>query len=100
MMKTAASEKDRKVFLRKELKEYMQNTVGMTKSEINELREWVASGNSVYDNPYFYSDDSGWPMDYISAMRFDEEICAQMAGRLEASPPSDGDLDDETDSIF
>jgi len=97
MVEAAINEKSRKACLRGELKEYMRANKGITKSEINELREWVASGNSVYDNPYFYSDESGWPMDYISAMRFDEEICAhmEMENPLGASLSSDGDWDDE-----
>jgi len=33
------------------------------------LREWVACGNSVFDNPYYLYDDSGWPMDFVSAKR-------------------------------
>ena len=77
MLKTAIYDKSTKTFLLKELREYMRTVGGMTEDEKNDLHEWVASGNSAYDNPYYYSDDRGQPMDYISAMRVNDEMLAE-----------------------
>ena len=100
MTATTINEKSRKDYLRMELKEYMQVNEGMTKSEMNDLCEWVASGNSVYDNPYFCSDDSGRPMDYISAIRFNDEMRAEMAGFLESCSPFNKNWNDVTVEMF
>jgi hypothetical protein len=53
-------------------------TVGdLTDDEEDALLEWVDNGKSVYWNPWLLYDDSGSPMDFISAYRvadyFDEE---------------------------
>jgi len=80
MIKTATYDKSLKAFLHKELKGYVRSAGCMTEGEKNGLHEWVASGNSVYDNPYYYSDDCGQPMDYISAVRVNDEMLAEKMG--------------------
>lgn len=61
--------KDETIILRNDLKEYMRAAGDLTAEEDGELREWAASGNCVYDNPYGLYEESGWPMDYIRAIR-------------------------------
>ena len=61
--------KEHKISLRKELKEYAAAIEDLTDEELNELREWVSQGNSVYDNPCYMSEDNGKPMNYIEAVR-------------------------------
>jgi len=64
--------------LRRELKEY-KGTIGiMTEDEKKELHEWVAAGNSVHENPWYLSEESGHPMDYIHALRFTKDLCEEM----------------------
>ena len=91
MMKTATYVKGQKAFLRKELREYMLTFGDMTEDEKNDLHEWVASGNSVYTNPYCYCDDSGHVMDYITAIRVNDEFLAGDMGPLLAYPEDDDD---------
>ena len=31
--------------------------------------KWIRQGKSLFDNPWLLYDESGWPMDFISAMR-------------------------------
>jgi hypothetical protein len=76
MINRKEREKERKRYLKRELKEYEAIT-DMTEEERQELYQWVSEGHSVYDNPwYIYGSTS--PMDFISAMRIDEEICSEM----------------------
>jgi hypothetical protein len=61
----------------------------------------LASGNSVYDNPYCISDDSGRPMDYIGAIRVNLEMLAGEMGPLhEAIIEAEQKWDVETDPLF
>jgi hypothetical protein len=46
----------------------------VTEEEKRDLIEWVAAGNSVYDNPYSLYDDSGCPMDFINGCRIGIEM--------------------------
>ena len=61
--------KEHKISLLKELKEYTATIEDLTDEELNDLCEWVADGNSVYDNPCYISEDNGKPMNYIEAVR-------------------------------
>ena len=79
MMKKAGTlDKDRKYFLRRQLKEYEATIGTLTEDERKELHEWVATGNSVHDNPYYIYGEDGYPMDYINANRYDKELCEEM----------------------
>lgn len=78
MKKKRTFDKNQKDFLRRELKEY-KGTIGvMTEDEKKELYEWVAAGNSVHDNPYYIYGEDGHPMDYITAIRLNEDLCEEM----------------------
>lgn len=66
-------DKERKRFLKQELKEYEKTTL-MTEEERSALREWVKAGNSVYENGAFACYEGGWPMDFLDVYREEEEI--------------------------
>jgi hypothetical protein len=53
----------------KTLKEYEEMLDGMTAGEKNELREWMAHGNSVNSNPYLLYGENGRLMDFVAAGR-------------------------------
>lgn len=46
--------------------------VSMTAEERNELKKWVQSGNSPYDNGWYIATEAGGPMDFVNALRFIE----------------------------
>lgn len=54
--------------LTKQLKQY-EREVKMNSKERQELHEWVAEGNSPYDNGNLIYVENGWPLDFITAMR-------------------------------
>ena len=58
--------------LTEELKEY-EKEVQMTSEGRQEVYKWVASGRSPYDNGDYIYADNGCPLDFVSAMRFEEE---------------------------
>ena len=58
---------------RREMTRYLKDFPDATPGEIRDLRRWVRSGHSPYENGDFISTESGGPMDFISAMRFLEE---------------------------
>ena len=65
---------ERKKALRKELREYIPAFSDMTYEERKELNDWVADGNSPYENPYSICDDSGRPMDFVNGLRFASDM--------------------------
>lgn len=62
-------------FLQEQLKQYKKE-ITMSKDELRELEKWVASGRSPYDNGDYIYSENGCPMDFVSAMRFQDEIHA------------------------
>jgi hypothetical protein len=61
--------------LRTELKRYEESFGYMTPEERKELREWVKKDNSVYSNPWHMADEDGRLMDYITAVRINDDMC-------------------------
>jgi hypothetical protein len=55
-----------------QLKQYEKETK-MTSEERRELHKWVASGRSPYDNGDYIYGENGWPVDFVSALRFVDE---------------------------
>jgi len=51
------------------LKEYEEIFDCMTADEKDELREWMAHGKSVNNNPYMLYGENGCLMDFIAATR-------------------------------
>ena len=64
---------ERAAYLKHEAAEYMKTT-DMTQEEREELLAWVKEGNSVYANPGLLSDDRGRPMDFITALRAEDDM--------------------------
>ena len=59
-------------FLTEQLKKY-EKEMAMTSEERKELHKWVASGRSPYDNGDYIYGENGWPMDFVSALRFEAD---------------------------
>lgn len=55
--------------LTEQLKKY-EKEMTMTSEERRELHKWVAKGRSPYDNGDYIYGENGWPMDFVSALRF------------------------------
>jgi len=91
-----------KQYLKQELKTY-EETMPMTLPERKELRKWVAAGHSVYDNPdYIYGED-GYPMDYINAIRFSEEMYEELIKQKQSAafePECDMEISPEESKIL
>jgi len=69
-----ASKRERQAMLHRELKEYEATISDLTVAERKELREWVAEGNSAYDNGCYMAGEDGNPMDYITANRITADM--------------------------
>jgi hypothetical protein len=65
--------KEKRQFLKKELREY-EKTTPMTEEERKVLHEWVARGYSVHENGSMASYEGGRPMDFLDVYREEEEI--------------------------
>jgi len=65
--------KENREFLREMLKKYEKETA-MTEDERNDLHEWVSSGRSPYENGHLTCGENGWPLDFVSAERFEKEL--------------------------
>ena len=76
-----------KAYLRQLMKDYLRKNPDATPEEKAELREWVMSGHSPYDNPDGLCDDCCHPLDFISAMRFWIDFCPEQP---EESIPNEG----------
>jgi hypothetical protein len=56
-------------------RDYIKSIGYINDNEKNELNQWVADGNSVYDNPFDIYDDVGNPIDFINGYRLIIEMC-------------------------
>ena len=77
---------------------YLLTVDNITEDEKRGLCEWVAVGNSVYDNPYSLYDDSGRPMDFINGCRIGIQMTEDPSRFFEIEPDVFGNVDwgDET----
>ena len=64
--------KENQELLLQQLRQY-EKEMKMTSDERNELYKWVASGRSPYDNGDYICTDGGYPLDFVNALRFEEE---------------------------
>jgi len=55
--------------LRRELKQYEASVGDLSPDERKALHQWVADGNSVYENAFWLAGEDGNPLCYIAAMR-------------------------------
>ena len=65
--------KEKRQFLKKELKEYEKITP-MTAAERKVLHEWVAAGYSVHENSSMAVYEGGRPVDFLDVYREEEDI--------------------------
>ena len=65
---------DEKTYLRQIIQEYLKTVPDASAEEKAALREWVLTKHSPYDNPWFICGENGYPLDYIAASRFWEDI--------------------------
>lgn len=49
-----------------------------TEAERADVWYWVRNGIDIYDNPWFYCDETGRPADLVTAMRMDKD-CIEVA---------------------
>jgi hypothetical protein len=60
-------------WLREDLLRY-ESEFAMTSGERLELHEWVSDGNSPFENPGCYTDESGNPLDFVTAARVEADL--------------------------
>lgn len=68
--------------LKDQLKKYKKEMT-LTKEELRELEKWVSSGHSPYDNGDYIYGENGWPLDFVSAMRVENEMMEWFNGLTE-----------------
>ena len=54
----------------REMRSYLKQFPDATPEEKRDLRHWVNSGHSPYENGDYIVNDDGGPMDFINAQRF------------------------------
>ena len=59
--------------IQREVMAYLKEN-NASKQERREVWQWVHHGADVHDNPWLYAWSGGFPMDLISALRFDREL--------------------------
>lgn len=72
-MNLRIDEYTRAELLTRELKEY-ETITEMTNEEKAALHNWVADGNSVYENGSCYSQENGKPMEFLDAYQYNQEV--------------------------
>ena len=58
---------------RREVLDYLEKHTA-SPEERRQTWRWVKQDHDLSDNPWLLYDDSGWPMDFISALRVIDEI--------------------------
>jgi hypothetical protein len=58
--------------LHREVQEYLTE-MNATKSERADVWYWVHHGVDIYDNPWFYYNEAGWPADLVTAIRMEND---------------------------
>ena len=78
-------EPEKREYLLQLLDKY-ESTYAMTKGERQELYKWVAQGNSPYDNSSLIADESGYPMDFVSALRAEKDLYEEFQKKTPEEP--------------
>lgn len=68
-------------FILMELHEF-EERIPMTLTERREVRKWVRNGNRVCENPWYYCYGNCSEMNYLDALRFDEELIKEMTEKM------------------
>ena len=63
--------------LKQMMKQYLKTIPDATPEEIVEPQNWVKEGNSPYENGDGVCGENGWPLDFISTMRFWDDMAQQ-----------------------
>jgi len=76
---------------------YLLTVDDVTEYEKHDLKEWIAGGNSVFDNPYSIYNGSGLPMDFINGCRVGFDMYCNPSDFVEgaASEGSCGNWDND-----
>ena len=88
--------KEDRAHLRSLIKAYLKSVPDATPEEKAELKAWVMNGHDPYDNPYSVWGENGFPLDYISAVRFWEDF-KTLEKDDEKTAPHEEDLDPSLD---
>jgi len=95
------TKKDVRDMLRTELEQYEESFGHMTPEMRKELREWVKKDNSVYSNPWHMADGDGRLMDYITAIRINDDMCGNPENyNFGGASEYDGHYDVDADVTF
>ena len=62
-----------------EFQRYLARFPDMTPVELSALKAWIQGGNDPHGNPCLIADEHGVEMDFISAWRVMEDMCAEMS---------------------
>jgi len=73
-MEEARSSQEQACVLRMCLREYEIAIGDISYAEREELRKWTTDGYSPFDNPYLLLDDDGCSMDFITAIRINDDM--------------------------
>ncbi len=60
----------------------MEETLLMNSIERKSFHSWVYQGNDPEKNPWGYSDEDGWPMNYLEAYRYHHGYTYQIRYRI------------------
>lgn len=52
----------------------LEEDIPMTLPERDKVRRWVRSGHDVETNPWGYTDGEGYPLNYLEALRMDQDV--------------------------
>ena len=74
-MKFAANiSQEKQEYLQELLKQYLKEIPDITKDELRDLKDWVKSGHSPYENGDYICLEGGGPVDFVSALRLQEYL--------------------------
>jgi len=65
---------EKQEYLQELLKQYLNEIPDISKEELKDLKAWVKSGHSPYENGDYICLEGGGPMDFINALRFQEDL--------------------------
>ena len=92
-------EKEYRKNCRAEMRQYLSRFPDATQEEIRDLREWVRSGHSPYDNGDYISTESGVPMDFINARRFLEDMREEFLQNSEKNLENGSDCESTVERV-
>ena len=64
------------------LQQYLKEIPDITKEELKDLKDWVKSGHSPYENGDYICFEGGGPVDYVNAQRFLDDLAKEHEAEL------------------